>query len=131
MVDVRMRQYYGIEIRNRYRKLPVLFIRLFSPALKHAAVQRNCMSVDMKQMAGPGDLAGSACKCDFQLFLAFGDCTSGKKDREPLFVLRHERRLPSATASLVQEVGESILVLTGMPRELDHHSLVFFHADGR
>ena len=50
-----------------------------------------------------------------------------KQDYESLFILRHQRRLPSAPASLVQKISESVLVLTRVSRQLDHHSLVFFH----
>ena len=50
-----------------------------------------------------------------------------KENREALLVLRHQGRLPSATTSLIQKIGEGILVLPRMSRELDHYSLVFFH----
>ena len=61
--------------------------------------------------------------------LAFCYCIALKQDREALLVLRHQRGLPSASASLVQKIGEGILVLARMPRQLDHHSLVFFHQE--
>ena len=48
-----------------------------------------------------------------------------------MFILRHESRFPSATASLVEEVGQSVFVFTRVPGELDHDGLVFFHADGK
>jgi hypothetical protein len=50
-----------------------------------------------------------------------------KQNREALLVLRHKSRLPSPSASLVEKIGKSIFVLASVPRELDHHSLVFFH----
>ena len=52
-----------------------------------------------------------------------------KQDGETLFILRHQRRLPSSSAPLVEKIGERILVLARMPRQLDHHSLVFFHRE--
>ena len=52
-----------------------------------------------------------------------------KQDYESLFILRHQRRLPSSSASLVQEIGEGILVLARVSRQLDYHSLVFFHQE--
>ena len=52
-----------------------------------------------------------------------------KQDSETLFVLRHQRWLPSTSASLVQKIGERVLVLARVPRQLDHNSLVFFHQE--
>jgi hypothetical protein len=52
-----------------------------------------------------------------------------KEDREPLFILRHQRWLPASSAPLIQEIGESIFVFARVPRQLDHHSLVFFHQE--
>ena len=52
-----------------------------------------------------------------------------KQDYESLFILRHQRRLPSSSAPLVQQIRESILVLARVPRQLDYHSLVFFHQE--
>jgi tRNA pseudouridine-54 N-methylase len=61
--------------------------------------------------------------------LAFGYGVALKENRDPLFVLRHHRRLPTASASLVQEIRERIFVLSCVSRQLDHHSLVFFHQE--
>lgn len=44
-----------------------------------------------------------------------------------MFVLRHERRLPSPSAALVQKVGQRVFVFTRMSRELDYYGLIFFH----
>ena len=52
-----------------------------------------------------------------------------KEDREPLLILRHQRWLPASSAPLIQEIGESIFVFARVPRQLDHHSLVFFHQE--
>jgi hypothetical protein len=52
-----------------------------------------------------------------------------KQDYEPLFILRHQRRLPSSSAPLIQQIRESVLVLARVPRQLDYHSLVFFHQE--
>ena len=52
-----------------------------------------------------------------------------KEDREPLFILRHQRWLPASSTPLVQEIGESIFVFARVPRQLDHYSLVFFHQE--
>ena len=49
-------------------------------------------------------------------------------EREAMFVLRHHRRLPSSSASLVQEVGERVFVVACVSREPKHDRLVFFHA---
>ena len=59
--------------------------------------------------------------------LSFCYCIALKQDREPLLILRHQRWLPSSSASLVQKIGEGIFVLARMPSQLDHDSLVFFH----
>src|SRR5215211_7551009 len=48
--------------------------------------------------------------------------------RDAMLVLRHHRWPPSAAASLVQQIGERILVVTCMSREAKHDGLVFFHA---
>ena len=61
--------------------------------------------------------------------LAFCYCIALKEDCEPLFILRHECWLPSASAPLVQKIGERIFVLACVSRQLDHHSLVFFHQE--
>ena len=61
--------------------------------------------------------------------LAFCYCITLKQDYESLFILRHQRRLPSSSAPLVQQIRESILVLARVPRQLDYHSLVFFHQE--
>src|SRR5690349_7041621 len=44
-----------------------------------------------------------------------------------MLVLAHQRRFPTASTSFIQKIGEGILVFTRMPRQLDHHRLVFFH----
>ena len=46
---------------------------------------------------------------------------------EPLFVLRHHRRLPAAAHSLVQQIGKGILIFTRATREPVDDRLVFFH----
>jgi hypothetical protein len=48
-----------------------------------------------------------------------------------MFVLRHERGLPSTPASFVEKVGQRILVFTCVTCELDYDGLVFFHAYGK
>jgi hypothetical protein len=60
-------------------------------------------------------------------YLPFCYCIALKKDRNALLILRHHCRLPPSSASLIQEIGEGIFVVSSMPRQLDHHSLVFFH----
>jgi hypothetical protein len=42
--------------------------------------------------------------------LAFCHGIALKEDRDTLLVLRHQRGLPAASASLVKEIGEGILV---------------------
>ena len=61
--------------------------------------------------------------------LSFCYCITLKQDGEALFILRHECRLPPTSASLVEKVGERILVLACVSRQLDHNSLVFFHQE--
>ena len=48
-----------------------------------------------------------------------------------MFILRHEGRLPSAPASLVEKVRQGVFILTRVTGELNDDSLIFFHADGR
>jgi len=52
-----------------------------------------------------------------------------KQDGETLFILRHQRRLPSASAPLIQKVGEGVFILARVPRQFHYHSLVFFHQE--
>jgi tRNA pseudouridine-54 N-methylase len=61
--------------------------------------------------------------------LAFGYSVALKENRDTLFVLRHHRGLPTTSASLVEQVGESIFVFSCVSRQLHHHSLVFFHQE--
>lgn len=44
-----------------------------------------------------------------------------------MLVLRHERWLPAGATPLVEKIGERVLVLPGVSRELHYDSLVFFH----
>ena len=46
-----------------------------------------------------------------------------------MLVLRHKRRLPSAATSFVEQIGERVLILAGVPSKLDDYSLVFFHRE--
>lgn len=50
-----------------------------------------------------------------------------KDDREADAVLRHQRRFPAAPTSLVEQIGERILVVPRVARESKDHGLVFFH----
>ena len=61
--------------------------------------------------------------------LAFCYCIALKQDGEALFILRHECRLPSTSAPLIEKIGERVLVLACMSSQLDHNSLVFFHQE--
>ncbi len=61
--------------------------------------------------------------------LAFCYCIALKEDRDTFLVLRHQRWLPASSTPLVQEIGESIFIFSRMSRQLDHHSLVFFHQE--
>src|SRR5215217_4412387 len=47
--------------------------------------------------------------------------------RHAMLVLRHQGGTPSAAASLVQQIGQRVLVVTRVSREAKHHRLVFFH----
>jgi uracil phosphoribosyltransferase len=49
-------------------------------------------------------------------------------DRQALAILGHERRLPSAAASLVEQIGERVFVFLRAPRQSEYDGLVFFHA---
>jgi hypothetical protein len=59
--------------------------------------------------------------------LPFRYCIALEQDDESLLVLGHQRRLPAASASLVEKIGKGIFILACMSGQLDHHSLVFFH----
>jgi hypothetical protein len=61
--------------------------------------------------------------------LAFGYRITLEQNGESLLVLGHERGLPASSASLIEKIGQSVLVLTRMTCELHHDSLVFFHRE--
>jgi hypothetical protein len=85
------------------------------------------MSVHVQNVAGAGYFSRSPYECYFQPPLPLGHSAALKKDCQAMFVLRHERRLPSTSASLIQKVGQRVFVLTRVSRELDYYSLIFFH----
>jgi len=60
--------------------------------------------------------------------LLVGAARTLKDDREAHPLLRHERRHPSTTTALVQQIGERNFVIARMSRESDDDRLVFFHA---
>jgi uracil phosphoribosyltransferase len=47
---------------------------------------------------------------------------------QTLGVLRHERRAPSGPTSLIQEVGQGILIVVHVPGQAQDDGLIFFHA---
>lgn len=59
--------------------------------------------------------------------LTFGYRIALKQDRQAVSILGHQCWLPASSASLIQKIGKRILVFPRMPRQLHHHSLVFFH----
>ena len=61
--------------------------------------------------------------------LTFCYCITLEQDDESLFILRHQCWFPPSSAPLVQEVSERVFVFARMSRQLDHHSLVFFHQE--
>jgi hypothetical protein len=128
MVDVGVGENNRVEILDRQRKASILVRRILPLSLKHSAVERDSVSVYVQQMAGTGDFSGRADKRYLQQ-LAFCYRIALEEDRDALLVLRHHCGLPASSASLVQEISESILVFPRMPRQLDHHSLVFFHRE--
>ena len=61
--------------------------------------------------------------------LSFCYCIALEQDGQALFILRHERWLPSTSAPLVEKIGERVFVLARVSRKLYHNSLVFFHRE--
>ena len=51
-----------------------------------------------------------------------------KDHGEPRTLLRHQRRLPTTSAALIEEICERHLVISRVPREMQNHCLVFFHS---
>ena len=117
-----------VEIFDRQRKVPVLVSRVLALSLKHPAIERDRISVYVQQVAGTGDFPCCPDERYLQM-LAFCHGIALKEDGDTLLVLRHQRGLPTASASLVQEIGEGILVFSRVSRQLHHHSLVFFHQE--
>ena len=48
-------------------------------------------------------------------------------EREAVAVLGHHRWPPSTSTSLVEQIGQRILIVPGVARKAQHHCLVFFH----
>jgi hypothetical protein len=61
--------------------------------------------------------------------LAFCYRITLEQDGQALFILRHERWLPSTSAPLVEKIGERVFVLARVPRQFHYNSLVFFHQE--
>ena len=55
MVDVGVREDNGIEILNGQRKLAILLGGIVPPSLKHPAIERYGVAVDVKEMTGASD----------------------------------------------------------------------------
>jgi hypothetical protein len=85
------------------------------------------MPVHVQNVAGAGYFSGSSHKGYLQPALPLGHSTALKKDGQAMLVLRHERGLPPAPASLIQKVGQRVFVFTRVACKLDYNGLVFFH----
>ncbi len=57
----------------------------------------------------------------------FGVGLTLEDDRQALFILRHHRRFPPASHTLVEQVSERIFILASATREPMDDGLVFFH----
>jgi hypothetical protein len=115
VIDVCVREHDSIEILDWNGKGSVFLGSLTAFSLKHPAVERNRVPVDVQQMTRPGDFAGRADKRNLQV-LPLGGCAARKKYRQPRIVLRHKRRFPPTPAPLVEKVCERVLILTRMLR---------------
>ena len=67
MVDMRMRENDGIQLRDRQRQLPVLVCRFLSATLEHPAVQSYGVPVYTKKVTGAGYFTCCADERYFQL----------------------------------------------------------------
>jgi hypothetical protein len=67
MVDMRVREDYCIQILDRDWKSTVLLSGFLTLSLKHPAIERNGVSVDVQEMAGTGDLTSSTDKGYLQM----------------------------------------------------------------
>jgi len=95
--------------------------------LKHSAIEKHGLAVYTQNVTRPRDLAGCSVELDFQ-GLCLGYCAALKQNRQPLVILRHQRRFPATPAPLIKEVSQSILILAGVLSELHYYSLIFLHA---
>jgi hypothetical protein len=57
MIDVRVREDDSIEILDWQRERSVFLGGFLASSLKHSAVERDGVTVDVQKMAGPGNLA--------------------------------------------------------------------------
>ena len=122
-----VRQDDCVDLAYRKWQRLVLFRRITSLALEHAAVEQDGMSIYVQDVAGAGYFSRSSHKRYLQSPLSLGHSATLEKDGQAMLVLRHERRLPPSSASFVQKVGQRVFVFTRVSRELDYYGLVFFH----
>ena len=143
VIDVRMREDDGVDLVDGTRQACVLLTRLAAPSLKHAAVEQNGLPIDSEDVTGARDLAGGTGELDLHAMalsvrvlgmrataprsgLALGRAGGGSAlpvawtleyECEAMCILRHHCRPPASPTTLVQEIGERILVVTRMPRQ--------------
>ena len=64
MVEMCVRQDDGIDLGHRDRKPAILCVRFAAPALKHPAIEQDCVSTHPHGMTRTGHLAVRAAKLD-------------------------------------------------------------------
>ena len=133
VVDVRMGQHDGVDCLRGKGKPQILFPTLETPALKHPAIEQDRTPRDTQNVAGAGYFLRGAEELEFhdvdcagELLLAAA--RSLKDYREAHAILRHQRRLPSTAASLVEQIRERVFVIVRVSRQSKDHRLVFFHS---
>jgi hypothetical protein len=87
VVDMGVREYDRIYFSDRNRQCPVLVRGVAPLALKHSAVENDCVSVYAKDVTRSGYFSGCANESYFQLGLSFSDSVSLKKDGQAMLVL--------------------------------------------
>lgn len=132
----------GVELVDGDRQLAVPVRDVAATPLEEAAVEEDRAAGHLHEMGRPGDLTGCTDELKSHVGVwseagevrgdasgsALGFGVASEDDRQARRVLRELGRMPAATAPLVQEVRERVLVLALMPGETEDHGLIFFHA---
>ena len=114
MIDMRVGKDNRVQRVRSDWQLSILTLHLRATTLKKAAVEGDCLPVDVKQVTRPRYFPGGAGEGYFHLVLRL--CVAPEDDCKTLIVLRHHHRIPASAAPFVEEVRECVFVFSRMAR---------------